>query len=1190
MTCLREPNAEPIAGYRLIEPLGSGGFGEVWKCEAPGGLFKAIKFVFGNLNSVDIEGARAEQELQALQSIKEVRHPFVLSLDRIEIVNGELVIVMELADKSLHDSFVECQSAGMVGIPRDALLRYIRDAAEALDHMNEKHNLQHLDIKPRNLFLISDRVKVADFGLVKHLERQNRNGGMLGGVTPLYAAPETFSGKISERSDQYSLAIVYQELLTGQRPFQGKNARQLAQQHMQEEPELRALPEAERPAVARALSKDPAKRFPNCLAFVRALYTAHGRTSAEPPSNGTANGADQRPRTLAETLEDIQLEQVVDQEGVDLLVPAEEVDDSCRLGITVAQPESGALRPALVIGVGSFGRRTLRELRCRLLDRLGELNKVPLFRFLYVDPDQEAIRDAVRCTPDVALSHSEVYPLPLQAATSYRRRMLDHLNEWLPREKLYAIPRSLQTQGSRALGRLAFVDHHLRFMARLRREVQQATHPDTLYQAVSQTGLALRDSVPQVYVIAAAGGGSSGFLVDLGYALRRLLHQMRHPEAEVNLLLFCGAPGDPATPPAEQGNIYATLTELNHFSDPSVPFAAQYGADGPRIVDSGSAFTCIYLLQLAHRSPDALRDLVAHLGSYLFHELMTPLGIRLSRERQLSPPTGATPFRSFGTYAVWFPRGLLLRVAARHVCRRLLAEWQEIGEPTAQLEVEAGCARVLADPELRPEEVARHIEETARRNLGGPAAETLTGMLAMLEEQSQQSLAQEDPAGWSRQALSRVLEWVGTGGGGSDDAETSVGASYGDWRQSRLRRALASAAGTLAETWAQRLAESAFELMQHPGRRVAASEAALVHFMHFCEESVGATRQQRERQTAQTQQAWQQLEFALEECVTGAGGSWGLSGVLGFGSRSRRSLRVFMDRLAAFARQCLAEELFGVGQKFFVLLQGHLAERVRDLTFSRQRLNYVSENLDMPADDGAEGNGAIHDLGLTPTHSPLSTPDAYWESIRRSATNRVVLPEAVADLEEAAARFAGRISHEVLAQLDQVLQDRVLAERNGLQAACSASGDVLRHLGLPLVEQTASFLGEHLPVTDVAEVELSDGADGELEASIRDSVLRAAPLVCGQQGARQVTFLLVPTSSAGKSYGEAAQRLVPELQLVRVPGQAHLMFCREQAQLSAEDLQRMLRPCHAIYEETARVPQISPHARFDISDWMPLDP
>src|SRR6185312_9164488 len=217
MNWLREPDGEPIPGYKLVEPIGTGGFGEVWRCIAPGGIHKAIKFVYGNLNSLDGDDARAQQEMKALERVKQVRHPFVLSIERIEDVGGELVIVMELADKNLHDTLVEYQQGGRPGIPRDLLLGFLDNAAVGLDHLIEKHNLQHLDVKPRNLFTVADRVKVADFGLVKQLERSS-SSGLMGGVTPIYAAPETFSNKISKHSDQYSLAIVYVELLTGLRP------------------------------------------------------------------------------------------------------------------------------------------------------------------------------------------------------------------------------------------------------------------------------------------------------------------------------------------------------------------------------------------------------------------------------------------------------------------------------------------------------------------------------------------------------------------------------------------------------------------------------------------------------------------------------------------------------------------------------------------------------------------------------------------------------------------------------------------------------------------------------------------------------------------------------------------------------------------------------------------------------------
>jgi hypothetical protein len=878
-------------------------------------------------------------------------------------------------------------------------------------------------------------------------------------------------------------------------------------------------------------------------------------------------------------MEDIFLEQGEGDDGaVDLAgAPQAEEEEISKLGITVAQPQTGALRPTLVIGVGALGRRALLELRCRFIDRFGDLSKLPLLRFLYIDCDAEAVKAAVRGASEVALQPHEVYHLPLQPVGHYRRRHLDHLNDWLPREKLYALPRSLTPQGSRALGRLAFADNYLRLQARLRKEVQQATHPDAIYQTVDRTGLALRDNVPRVYVVAGAGGGGSGFLVDLGYTVRRLLKQLRHSESPVTAFLLCGAPDDPATPRPELANVYATLTELNHFADPAIRFTSQYGADGPAIAEGGSTFDAAYVLTQANRSPEARRDTIAHLGSYLFHELTTPLSLRLDRGRQTAVAPDATPFRSLGTYGVWFPRGLMLRLAGREACKRLLDEWQAGGAPTAAAEVEAACARVLADPDLRPEALTARIEAAARGLLDGTPGEALTRLLAGLEEQSLQSLAQDDPGNWARQAVARVREWSGAGLSAGPVREA------GDWRKSRLSRALETAAQKLTAEWDARLSEMAFALMEHPGRRVAAAEAALGRFGRFCAETASANAALLAQLSARAQQAQQQLEAALTQCVVGGGG-FSL-----FGGKSRRLLRVFIDHLAAYARQCLAEDLGTAVQQFLASLEGKLHERLRDLWFCRQRLRHLQMSLEAgTADDEDEPPHSVE----TSPNSPLPSAESFWEAIRQSATTRVVLPDGETDLERAAGRFLGALGAAPWDLLDQALQDGVLGPLGGLHRACTSSADLMRSLAGPLLEQAAACLGSHLPVTDVAQVEFARVEDdgGDVAAQARGYFASAAPLVASRAGAGQHGFLLIPAGDTGKAYGEAVARVLPGLQVVRVPGQADLMFCREQGPLSFDDLERMLKPCRAAYEETVPLPQVSAHARFDILDWVPLAP
>jgi serine/threonine protein kinase len=277
---VRSVGDEPLPGYRLIAPLGQGGFGEVWKCLAPGGLHKAIKFVY---NDADREGGAdsLRQEYQAFERIKGIRHPFLLSLERVELHGEELMMVMELADQNLAQCLDSHRSAGRPGIPREELLSYMVDAAEVLDVLSQQHRLQHLDIKPANLFLMGGHSKVGDYGLVFRIGGDEPDFDR--GLTPRYVAPEILRGHIDGRSDQYSLALVYHELLTGQFPYSGRTSQQLLAQHTSGEPDLSPLPAGDRDAVRRALAKEPSHRFHTCLAFVREmLRNGHSGTVSQP--------------------------------------------------------------------------------------------------------------------------------------------------------------------------------------------------------------------------------------------------------------------------------------------------------------------------------------------------------------------------------------------------------------------------------------------------------------------------------------------------------------------------------------------------------------------------------------------------------------------------------------------------------------------------------------------------------------------------------------------------------------------------------------------------------------------------------------------------------------------------------------------------------------------------------------------
>jgi hypothetical protein len=692
---------EPIPGYLVRERLGAGGYGEVWKAEAPGGLAKAIKIVYGCCDD-----QRAARELAALNRMKQVRHPFLLSLERIERIDGHLIIVTELATSSLKQEFEKCCEAGLVGIPRNELLAHLHDAADALDYISQQFSLQHLDVKPENLLLVGGRIKVADFGLVKDLQDVNRS--IIGGMTPLYAAPELFDGGPSIHSDQYSLAIVYQEMLTGVLPFEGRTTAQLAAQHLHSRPRLDRLPAADEPTIARALAKDPAQRFSSCLDMIKALlaspHKTHQRTvrgSARPKAE-SADGAQQVGAPGMET-------EIVSGDAIETAriaaggLPCNRTQPTqTPLAVRDLPPlplETAAIeyRPTIFLGVGGVGVRTLQSLHQRIELQFGNSEGLPALQFLLFETDAESLSLVYDRGPTPIKSDAAVL-LPLRQSVDYRK-VLDGRFNWLSRRWIYNIPRNGQTQGLRPLGRLALVDNMERVIEQVTRVVRAAVDPVSIAATAKASGLPFHTLSPRVFIVSATTGGTgSGMVLDFGYIVRQVLRDLKlADDAVCGLLAHCTG-RNPQTRDLSAANAYALLGELNHYADPQHFFPGDAAAGLEAFGAEDTPFSHTYLINLGEElEPVGFTAAIDRLANYLYHGTLTAASVFFDKCRaahSADKSSRNTPtLRTFALCQMGFPPGNIPRSAADDLCRSLLIHWRGTAANRAQQ-----AAASLSDP------------------------------------------------------------------------------------------------------------------------------------------------------------------------------------------------------------------------------------------------------------------------------------------------------------------------------------------------------------------------------------------------------------------------------------------------------------------------------------------------------------
>ena len=282
-----------IGRYERFEEIGRGGMGTVFRARDT--LLQrevALKLLPAYLSQDETFSQRFQREARV---IAQLEHAHIVPVyDVGEYEKRPFLVMRLLKGGTLRQRLVE---GGMT--PPD-LAKILQQIALALDAAHNR-GVIHRDIKPSNiLFDEQGATFVADFGVAKVLDAtiQLTGSGVVG--TPVYMSPEHFSGKtLDGRSDQYSLAVVIYEALTGEVPFSGKTIHQLIYQHLEGVPravhEINGnLPSNLSSVLSRALEKQPSDRFATISDFSQALTQALSTPASAKTTTRTAQ-EDSRP-------------------------------------------------------------------------------------------------------------------------------------------------------------------------------------------------------------------------------------------------------------------------------------------------------------------------------------------------------------------------------------------------------------------------------------------------------------------------------------------------------------------------------------------------------------------------------------------------------------------------------------------------------------------------------------------------------------------------------------------------------------------------------------------------------------------------------------------------------------------------------------------------------------------------------
>jgi serine/threonine-protein kinase len=284
-----------IGRYKIVGELGRGAMGVVYHAIDPNiGRPVAIKTIhFGGVRNAEEQNRLRERLFREARSAGILSHPGIVTIYDVE-QQGELAyIAMEYVDGPTLDQVLSEARP----ISPERMFSILGQTAVALDYAHQK-GIVHRDIKPANIMIARDgTAKITDFGIAKVTasDQFTMTGNIVG--TPHYMSPEQVQGQpVDGRSDQFSLAVIAFEMLTGEKPYSGEHLTTVVFKIVAEEP---AAPHRLNPTLSvaiesvlrQSLSKKPELRYPTCQKFTEALEKACAATTGwkTMPRGGSLN-------------------------------------------------------------------------------------------------------------------------------------------------------------------------------------------------------------------------------------------------------------------------------------------------------------------------------------------------------------------------------------------------------------------------------------------------------------------------------------------------------------------------------------------------------------------------------------------------------------------------------------------------------------------------------------------------------------------------------------------------------------------------------------------------------------------------------------------------------------------------------------------------------------------------------------